>query len=72
MKINGKLKLDNENKKALRKSKNKGKRVKIIAEPTKREKQILNGEIPEDYVSIKNTPFAIINRISKRAKMAKF
>ena len=71
MKINGKLKLDNENKKALRKSKNKGKRVKIIAEPTKREKQILNGEIPEDYVSIKNTPFAIINRISKRAKMAK-
>ena len=71
MKLNGKLKIDNEAEKALRKSKNKGKHVKIVAELTKREKQILRGEKPENYVNYKNSPMSLIIQLSRQAKLAK-
>ena len=71
MKLNGKLKIDNEVEKALRKSKNKGKHVKIVAEPTKREKQILRGEKPENYVDYKASPMALVIQLSRQAKLAK-
>ena len=71
MKLNGKLKIDNEAEKALRKSKNKGKHVKIVAEPTKREKQILRGEKPENYVNFKNSPMSLIIQLSRQAKLEK-
>ena len=65
MKLNSKLKKGREREKSLHKSKNKDKHVKIVAEPTKREKQILNGEIPDDYVNNKNNPMALIMRMSR-------
>ena len=71
MKINGKLKIDNEVEKALRKSKNKRKHVTIVAEPTKREKQILRGEKPENYVNYKNSPMSLVIQLSRQAKLAK-
>lgn len=65
MKLNSKLKKSREREKSLNKSKNKDKHVKIVAEPTKREKQILSGEKPDDYVSTKNNPIALIMRMSR-------
>jgi len=65
MKLNSKLKKGREREKSFHKSKNKDKHVKIVAEPTKREKQILNGEIPDDYVNTKNNPMALIMRMSR-------
>ena len=65
MKLNSKLKKGREREKSFHKSKNKDKHVKIVAEPTKREKQILNGETPDDYVNTKNNPMALIMRMSR-------
>ena len=65
MKLNSKLKKSREREKSLNKSKNKDKHVKIVAEPTKREKQILSGEKPDDYVNTKNNPIALIMRMSR-------
>ena len=65
MKLNSKLKKGREREKSLNKSKNKDKHVKIVAEPTKREKQILSGEKPDDYVNTKNNPIALIMRMSR-------
>lgn len=65
MKLNSKLKSGRKRETSFRKSKNKEKHVKIVAEPTKREKQILNGEKPDDYVNAKPSPMALIMRMSR-------